>query len=225
MLLQHDQGVYSGTEGRVGLRPSQTKIKYPQGITDPALLTVDILRTSHMRSPGQINTEVIINLSENGVPSQVFKRLLVEGIRELVDKFRQWEGADAMFNLWMQAEQAGGVLSARRAREARGEARVRGYTNKSPDEMELEDENDDEDGIQSSVPRSTAWWTDYVSGCPSSLEETVMTMLDAGFTPQTSPMLRYKLEKVVNSKIRTHMTKMKIGIQQSCVAFAVPGSP
>ncbi|KAF9532775.1 RNA dependent RNA polymerase-domain-containing protein [Crepidotus variabilis] len=227
MLLLHDRDEYAGTELRAGFRPSQIKIKYPPGVTDPALFTIDLLRTSHMRSPAQISTEAIINLAENGVPSQAFEKLLVDSIRALVNGLMTWDGPDAMLNLWIQIERIGGVLSARRARELIGEARVRGYTNKSPDEIELErdadeGDDDDEEGFQATSRRSTPWWPDYISGCPSSLEETILGLLDAGFTPQNCPLLRSKLEQVVNTKIRNRMQKLRIEVDQSCVAFVVP---
>ena len=227
-LLREDDP--SEEEMQAWFRPTQTKIKYPPGLQlDPAMLTFDILRTSHLTSPTRLSTEVIINLAENGVPHDPFVRLLKDSIRDIVTGLTTWDGPDAMFNLWINVERAGGVLTGRRAREAIGEARVRGYSNRSPDDVELE-EDVDEDGFELEVPsdktnlhRSVAWWADHISGCPSALEETVMVLLDAGFTPQNSPILREKLQKVVDSKIENRMTKYRFDLGQSCLAFAVPG--
>ena len=227
MSLLRDDSSCCDNQLRVWFRPSQMKIKYADGDTlDPAKLTFDILRLPIMRSPAQISSEVIMNLAENSVPSDVFVRLLVDSIRSIVQSLTSWDGTDAMFKLWINVERAGGVLSGRRARESIGEARVRGYTNKSPDEIELEfndDENDEDLDQKITERRSTAWWTDYISGCPSSLEETIMVMLDAGFTPQKNPLLREKLHKVISSKIENRMQKIRFDVEESCIAFAVPG--
>ena len=226
MSLLRDGGL--NPENKAWFRPSQRKIKYANiPDPDPAKLTFDIIRLSHMRTPAQLSTEVIINLAENGVPPSIFVRLLEDGIRATVKDLTTWEGPDAMFKLWVNVERAGGVLAARRARETICEARVRGYTNKSPDELDLEhDGDDDEDDLDEKLMRrrSVAWWTDYVSGCPSSLEETVMVLLDSGFTPQESPILREKLRKIVLSKIENRLQKIRLDVEESCVAFAVPGT-
>jgi len=228
MSLLNDNGPIS-EDMQIRCRPSQRKISYGENADlDPAKLTIDILRISHMRTPAQLSREVIINLSENGVPRQIFKKLLSTSIRTMVEGLTTWDGPDAMFKLWINVERASGVLAARRARESVGEARVRGYTNKSPDEMdevEDKDEEDDQD-MEGKITdrRSTAWWPDYISGCPSGLEETIMTMLEAGFTPQENPLLRDVLHKLVVSKIENRLQKFKFDVEQSCVAFAVPGT-
>lgn len=227
MSLLRDNSSSCDNQLQAWFRPSQTKIKYADNnMLDPAKLTFDVLRFSNMRTPAQLSSEVIMNLAENHVPSDVFVDLLKESIQSVVQSLTSWDGPDAMIKLWINVERAGGVLSGRRARESVGDARVRGYTNKSPDEIELEfddDENDEDSDQKLAVRRSTAWWTDYISGCPSGLEETVMVMLDAGFTPQKSPILREKLHKVVLTKIESRVQKIRLDVDQSCVAFAVPG--
>ena len=73
----------------VWVRPSQQKIKFHPSIwrdPDPALLTVDLLRVSHMSSPSRLSSEIIINLAENGVPWMVFAQLMKEQLEESVQK-------------------------------------------------------------------------------------------------------------------------------------------
>lgn len=76
-----------------------------------------------------------------------------------------------MFDLWSAVARAGAVMAQRAARTEAGLARVKGYAEKTdPNELD-----EDEDGLEL-IPveeRSTAWWSDEISGCPSSLEETV----------------------------------------------------
>jgi len=225
MLLLRDDGLFFDEEMRIWVRPSQTKIHYLKEMQlDPAMLTLDILRTSHMSTPSRISAEIIINLAENGVPRDVFVELLKTSIREMVKGLTTWDGPDAMFNLWTNVERAGGVLTGRRAREAVGEARVRGFSNRSPEEESLEDDDAEEDGFEiDDVPHSVPWWTDQISGCPSTLEETVMVLLDSGFHPESSPILREKLKNIVVKKIENRTDKLRFDVEQSCVAFAVPG--
>jgi RNA-dependent RNA polymerase len=222
-VLQDDPSFHN-EEMRAWVRSSQTKIRYPEGLAlDPAMLTFDILRTSHMTSPSRISSEVIINLAENGVPHNVFVELLQTSIREMVKGLTTWDGPDAMLTLWTNVERAGGVLMARRAREAVGEARVRGFSNRSAEEADLEEDDAEEDGFETGAPRSIPWWPDQISGCPSTLEETVMTLLDSGFHVKSCPVLRDKLKYVVTKKIENKTGKIRLELEQSCVAFAVPG--
>ena len=145
-------------------------------------------------------------------------------IREMVKGLTTWDGPHAMFNLWMNVERAGGVLMARRAREAVGEARVRGFSNRSPEEADLEDDDAEDDGFEADVvPRSTAWWPDQISGSPSTLEETVMALLDSGFHAKSCPVLRDKLKFVITKKIENKTGNIRLELEQSCIAFAVPG--
>lgn len=214
---------------KIWMRPSQIKIKYPPNHhdpLDPSHRIIEVLRTSHMRSPARISAETIINLSENGVPSFIFEDLLKAQVREIKESLTTWEGPDAMYKLWSTVERSGAVLFSRRAREAAGEARVRGFGDRSADEGDDDDKDIDEDGVEfDSVleQRSTAWWADQTSGCPSSLEETVMVLLDSGFTPQDCPVLREKLKKVVISKIKTSTMNYRYEVLHSALAFVVPG--
>lgn len=211
---------------KVSFRPSQRKIIYPQGrAPDPAHLVIDILRAGRMKTPSRVSPETIINLAENGVPHHVFVDLMRASIGEFVQGLITWDGPHAMYNLWLNVERAGGVLSARRAREAAGEARVRGLEYRR-DETDSDDE-DDEDGLQgfdrAIDQHSSAWWADQTSGCPSSLEETVMVLLDSGFTPTDCPILREKLKQVLTARIRHRTSDFRYGLTHSASAIAVPG--
>ena len=209
----------------VGLTPSQRKIIYPSGRPlDPAHCIIDVLRSSHCRIPCRLSVETIINLSENGVPKTVFLDLLRQGLEELVEPLLEWEGPDAMRNLWCNMRRLGGVMSARRAREEPGLSRVKGYSEYGPEEDDSELE--DEDGFELSdktEQKSSAWWRDEISGCPSSLEETVMCLIDSGFTPQNCPVLRRKLERVVKGYVKNYIKSYRINVPMSASAFIVPG--
>ena len=207
----------------VELTPSQRKIKFPDHSNiDPAHCIIDVLRSSHARTPCRLSAETIMNLAENGVKRQVFFDLLDKGLKELVEPLLDWESPDAMRTLWTNVRRLGGVMSSRRAREEVGLARVKGYS-----EKDAEDEANDEDGFTTNIDpaeqRSSAWWVDETSGCPSSLEETIMYMIDSGFSPLTSPLLRDKLDKFIRSRVKNYVKSYRIDVPMSASAFLVPG--
>ncbi len=195
-------------------------IKIKTEPTDLAHRIIDVLRVSHARVETRLSAEVIINLAHNGVPLNALEQLLQEGLDQMVAPFMQWEGPEAMFELWAMLCRHGGVLSARAARQAAGLARLKGYAEKK-DEDEFEEE--DEDALNG-LEGSTAWWTDTVSGQPSVLEETVMGLLDSGFTPQNCPVLRDKLLKIIKAAIGTYVRQCRVLVPMSATAFIVPGS-
>jgi hypothetical protein len=170
-----------------------------------------------------LSVETIINLAHNGVTKNVFLDLLQKGLAELVEPLLDWDTPEAMRKLWTNVRRLGGVMAARRAREEPGLARVKGFSEKDTEEIELEDE-EDFDAAELADQRSSAWWVDEVSGCPSSLEETIMYMIDSGFTPKESPLLRDKLDKFIRSRLTNYIKSYRIDVPMSATAFLVPGS-
>ena len=155
----------------------------------------------------------------------VFLDLLHQGLKELVEPLLVWDGPDAMRNLWCNMCRLGGVMSARRAREEPGLARVKGYSysEHGSEEVGSEDEDDPFDTTEDSEEKSSAWWRDEISGCPSSLEETVMCLIDSGFTPQNCPILRSKLERVIKTHVKNYIKSYRINVPMSASAFIIPG--
>ncbi|KAG5220574.1 RNA-dependent RNA polymerase SHL [Salix suchowensis] len=96
-------------EPRIQLRPSQVKIKHAaSSCHDPSWQVIDVLRASHFHSPSRLSTETIINLAENGVPAQAFINLLRASLKATIDPLLQWDGPDAMLDLWSAVAQVGG---------------------------------------------------------------------------------------------------------------------
>ncbi|KAG1749874.1 RNA dependent RNA polymerase-domain-containing protein [Suillus paluster] len=220
LLLHPDPSENCSDVTRVWLRRSQIKIGYPEmQELSPGHLTIDVLRSSHMRSPSRLAAETIVNFAENGVPHQVFIDLMKEGLDTIVDSLLDWDGPDAMYRLWDSVARAGAVVASRLAREAGGEARSKGFAVKGDD---IEDNDEDDLDAAIDIPRSIAWWGDEVSGCPSSLEETVMVMLDSGFTPRDCPILAEKLRHVLKTMVDNYVRRYKIEVPMSCVAWIVP---
>ncbi|KAJ7665536.1 RNA dependent RNA polymerase-domain-containing protein [Mycena rosella] len=204
---------------RIWLRPSQTKVKHTSW-EDPTLRTIDLLRSSHAKTQCRLSVETIINLAENGVPSGAFIKLVEDALVNLVTPLRTWEGEDAMEMLWCAVARTGGVMSSRLARKETVLARVKGFSERDSDDLE----HDNEERDATDQPTSTAWWVDQVSGCPSSLEETVMYLLDAGFTPQTCTVLRSKLDIIVQGCVKRCIESYRIDLPvgMSAMAFIVP---
>lgn len=65
----------------------------------------------------------------------------------------------------------------------------------------------------------------FISLCANLNEprETVMALLDAGFTPQALPVLRDKLKQIVRYKIKYRSQHFKYEVAHSGSAFVVPG--
>ncbi|KAJ7693978.1 RNA dependent RNA polymerase-domain-containing protein [Mycena rosella] len=194
----------SGDKPKVAFRkPSQVKIEYSEEAqAHPANATVDILRFSRTKTPARISPE---------------DAYIAQGVDELLSWAKEGgkDKPEDMVLLWSAVEKSEGVYFARRVREAEGEARFRGLGERFADTQE-EDDDEEPDSFDKVIhERSSAWWPDYISGCPSSLAETVMALLDAGFTPQSLPVLRDKLKQIVR-------TKIKYRSEQSASAFVVP---
>ncbi|KAG2369444.1 RNA dependent RNA polymerase-domain-containing protein [Suillus spraguei] len=220
LLLHPDSSENCSDVPRVWLRESQIKVKYPQTQKlSHGHLTIDVLRSSHMRSPSRLAAETIVNFAENGVPHSVFIDLMKEGLDAIVNSLLDWDGPDAMYRLWYSVARAGAVVGSRLAREAGGEARSRGFAVKDDD---IEDDDEDDLNAVIEIPRSVAWWGDEISGCPSSLEETVMVMLDSGFTPRDCPVLADKLRHVLKTMVDNFVQRYKIEVPMSCMGWIVP---
>jgi RNA-dependent RNA polymerase len=172
-----------------------------------------------MQNSVQISREMIINLSENGVSPDVFTKLFCQSMHDTISPLLDWNGQDAMPQLWANVSQEGNVVAGRIARESAWTARARGLQDYDHD-ASSEDEEVDSD-ISSS--HSTAWWGDDISGCPSGLEETVMTFLDSGFHPATNPILAEKLRIIAKKAVKSCMSKYRVTVPMSCSALIVPG--
>jgi len=228
LLLHPDIARNTLSEPEVYLRDSQRKISYPE-LYDPAHLTIDVLRTSHLTSPARLSYETIVNLAENGVPSDVFSGLLQLGVNGVLEGLFSWPedplpldatSHESMRTLYKNVNRAGAVTGAKLARLNISHARAKGYIW----DHRQEEGDEDAEPLVDDLPRSTAWWPDYTSGQPSSLEETVLVLIEAGFHPLTEWILQEKLKQVINTALnRFSISKPKIPVAESCSAFVVPG--
>lgn len=228
LLLHPDPCRNSISEPEVYLRDSQRKITYPE-LCDTAHRTVDIIRTSHLTTPARLSYETIINMAENGVSHDVFFGLLQLGVGNILEDLFSWPedplppnaiSPESMRTLHKNVNRAGAVTSAKLARLNISYARAMGHTW----DHKQEEGDEDSEPLIDDLPRSTAWWPDYTSGQPSSLEETVLVLIEAGFHPLTEWILQEKLKQVINTALnKFSISKPKIPLAESCAAFVVPG--
>ncbi|EAU84823.2 RNA-directed RNA polymerase [Coprinopsis cinerea okayama7 len=220
-LLVDDTDGDHEQEPIVWLTPSQRKIFYRLENCDPVHRVIDVLRASQTKTQCRLSVETIINLAENKVPKEVFIGLLSECISAIVTPLLQWDSDDSAHTLWYLVQKLGGVLSAKRARESAGTARVQGYSERDLDENEW----DDEDGftqLDLAEQKAPAWWADPISGCPSSLEETVLEFLDSGFMPQSCHVQREKLKHIIRRFIKNISKTYRMTALMSCSAWIIP---
>ena len=90
------------------------------------MLAIDVLRHAKLTTPGRIGAQVIVNLSENGVPKESFVKLMDDCMRELAEGLSVFDGPYAMQNLFHNVMRSGSVIAQRLSREYGGEARARG---------------------------------------------------------------------------------------------------
>ncbi|EIN08814.1 hypothetical protein PUNSTDRAFT_44349 [Punctularia strigosozonata HHB-11173 SS5] len=224
LILHPGPEAYACSQPQAWLRPSQVKIKYTEAqLENPSRRSLDILRLGHLRTPSRASTEVLIVWSDNGVPATAITAHLQRMLQELTNTLTDFDRPNAMRNLWYQIAKARSVLSQRRARYAAGEARALGLG--SYDYVEEDDGDDGGDGDFDPAfhEQSAAWWPDEISGSPSTLEETVMALLDSGFTPACG-VLASKLDNVIRSILMNFVKppRFKIELPMSCTAFITP---
>lgn len=185
-------------------RPSQIKINYPAAESlDPLHLTMAILHFSSIQSPARLSAEVIINLEHNGVPAIVFEQLGRNCIQQVVQDFATCSTPDA-YRLWTSVEDVEGIYSARRMRVTENRKR--------PLRRKKDDEDDHDAG---------AWFPDPHSGCPTSLGETAMELLDSGFLPDKCNYLKKRLWHVAKSKMHAVSSQFNFELEQSCSGLVV----
>jgi RNA-dependent RNA polymerase len=199
-------------------------LQYPKAAPVPVhRRIIDVLRCSRMTDGSKISSEVIINLAENRVPWEVFKSLITTNFQALLDDWLCFDRPDFAVHLRSFVMRNSNVLGARQARLLAGEARARGlkWHYKTVEVAEDEEAAEDDDDHA----HSSAWWPDPISRLPSSLEETVIEFLDAGFTPANCPVLRKKLLECIKSSLHRCINppRYSIPVPMSCFGFFMPG--
>ncbi|KZP15895.1 hypothetical protein FIBSPDRAFT_1047836 [Athelia psychrophila] len=164
-----------------------------------------------------LKLETITNLAENDVPRAVISTLFHEDLKAQVATFTQWDGLDAMPDLWRHHAHVGGVRTAHATRESAAEAKAMGCRLRRPEEADDEDDIVDSDLTHG---RSTAWW-DEANGLPSPLEETCMVLLDFGPLPANSAVLQEKVLQVALKTVEAYTSMFKIDVHVPRCLFLI----
>jgi RNA-dependent RNA polymerase len=214
LWILHGEDRSSTEPPRIWIRDSQRKIKLPSLEEGSAHVIFDLVsQSTRITVPAHLNSQTIINLAENGVNSQVFQDLLRDGLTDIFTSFTQWEGPGAMTLLWNAVNNMGSVTRTRLQKVARGLSRAIGLANRF--EMDREDDDDDLDDEDPSLDGNSS---------DRSLCETVLALIQAGFSPKTCPFLHEKMRFVVQTAINRHLKKYRLEVRQSAQAFIIPGA-
>lgn len=208
----------------IWIRDSQNKIKLPPRETwDRFHLIFDLVRVQRLTVPSSLYMQTIQNMAENGVPHEFFVKLLEDGLLNEISPLAAWEGSNARTTLAKAIEKAGGISGSRLGRLAGHQARLYGYIR---DEAAVEDVSptpnvmdDDDDGMDCGLIER-----DSASGLPVTLYESTRELLQAGFSPLDSPLLREKLRSIVKIVTDSYMEQYHIPVASSAEAFIVPGN-
>ena len=202
---------------RIWIRDSQRKIKLPSLKAGSAHVIFDLVaQSTRITVPNHLNYQLIINLAENGVDSEVFQELMRDGLADVFKSLTQWDGPGAMPLLWNTVNIMGSVTRTRLQKIAHGLARAIGLANRF--EMDREDEDDDDDSDEDDPS------LDCNSNSEKSLHEVVLALIQAGFDPKSSPILNEKMRYVIKNAVERYLRGYHIEVRQSAGAFIVPGA-
>ncbi|KDQ30690.1 hypothetical protein PLEOSDRAFT_1053861 [Pleurotus ostreatus PC15] len=207
---------------RIWIRPSQNKIKLPRPL-DRAHRIFNLLRTSRKSMPCSLSTQIILNLSYNGVPHETLVDKLGEGLRMELRPLMDWTQPRAMEHLWHAVMRLGHVGLNRAARVARVESRALGLAGRDRGEVEIEAEDVVEDIDDVDEPTKHAYaGRDTWSGLPVEAHETIIEAVQAGFKPNESRFLYEKLHSVFKFAIDDATRNYRLPVMQSTTAIMIP---
>jgi hypothetical protein len=197
---------------RIWIRDSQRKVKLPSLEKDGAHVIFDVItQSNHIKVPARLNYQLVMNLSENGVNSQVFESLVHEGLSGAFTSLTRWDGPGAMPLLWHAVNSLGSATRTRLQVIACGLERAIGLSSRF--EMDRRDEEDD---LEREDEDSS------LNSDEKSLYQTVLELIQAGFKPQSCPLLFEKMRYVVQQAMDRYLDKYHLEVCQSAEAFIVP---
>lgn len=192
----------------IWIRPSQNKISYRT--PEPDQLILEVVGVNYLSAPARLGAEIVINLEYNGVPAEVFSSINQSNMQKIYDALTAWTGPGAMFKLGAWIFRQGRVLAMRRNRLPYDtlDSEVNKIRNKA-----IQSNNDNE---------PLEWFPDLVSGRPSTLYETAVTLIEAGFTPQNCPYLADQIGKVMQGQFDRCTGDKKLEVPMSAMTHIAP---
>ncbi|CAK5280827.1 unnamed protein product [Mycena citricolor] len=221
-------------EPKIWIRASQRKIRLEGSRREHRIF--DLLRASHppaSETRESLSEQSILCLSHNGVPDEVFVKLMLDGLAGSVEPLLDWTpGSRAA--LWRAVEKSGNVSNSRLQRFAGSQSRVLGLRGRDPEESVENDEtgesslavedDDEKDDYDDDNPRSLAEDGRDLAGGPLSLHERTVELIQAGFSPREDEYLNTKLRWIVKNEIAAVVDRCRISLPASTAAdgFVIP---
>lgn len=214
------------SDPKIWIRPSQIKIDMfwtTEGSLDSRDMfvqdpVIDVLRTRHFKVGCNLSKQSIICLSHGGVPSSVFCELLAAGLKAEVAPLLDWHTPNGIKRLWLAVHSAGNIGNSKLRRAAGGLSQSRGFA------TDFKDSPTSEEDVLSDVTSVLAEdWIDEISGCPTGLHEMALGLLESGFQPLNTPVLRKKLDFIVRSTVNKYIKNYSILVPMSLQAWIAPG--
>ncbi|KAG2045047.1 RNA dependent RNA polymerase-domain-containing protein [Suillus americanus] len=229
MWVLHPDPEYQVADGppKIWIRNSQNKINCgPLHKVDAAHRIFDLVAPSRVTGPSRLSRDTLVNLAHNDAPTGILKELMVDGLHNEVRQLTEWNGPDSMLVVWRAVERAGRVVICRLRRRIAGQARAFGLGQLRPNEElgdEIDDDDDDDDVTldrppAASDPRSR----NPHSGQPTSLHESILELLQAGFHPLKLDPLFCKLQNVVTLVLDDYVKNCHIPVKESLEAYIIP---
>ncbi|THU92070.1 hypothetical protein K435DRAFT_672820 [Dendrothele bispora CBS 962.96] len=214
---------------RIWIRDSQRKIKYAHLCRAHRIF--DLVSVSHpspVSSSIHLSQQTVLNMSYNGVPVDVFKKLMEQGLKEAIEPLVQWEGKLATVQLWDAINKAGKVTGSRLARLAPMMSRAMGFSGREWKRSEDNGAGSSRDGEEPSL--SDASVAEYYSGrneysgAPISLHESALELVQAGFNPRDNKILWDKIQWIVKQTISNYIEKSRFPLPEGTgiEAFVIP---
>lgn len=226
MWVLHPDPEYQVADGppKIWIRNSQNKIDCgPLHKVDVAHRIFDLVAPSRVTGPSRLSRDTLVNLAHNDVPTGILKELMADGLHNEVRQLTEWDGLDSMLVVWRAVERAGRVVICRLRRRIAGQVRAFGLGELRPNE-ELGDEVDDDGDVVLDQPLviSDPRSRNPHSGQPTSLHESVLELLQAGFHPLKFDPLFNKLKSVVMLVLDDYAKNCHIPVKESLEAYIIP---
>ncbi|KAG2154648.1 RNA dependent RNA polymerase-domain-containing protein [Suillus clintonianus] len=226
MWVLHPDPEYQAADGppKIWIRNSQNKINCgPLHKVDAAHRIFDLVAPARVTGQSRLSRDTLVNLAHNGVPTGILKELMADGLHNEVRQLTEWNGPDSMLIVWRAVERAGRVVICRLRRRIAGQARALGLGELRPNDK-LGDENDDGDDVVSDQPptASSPRSRHPHSGQPTTLHESALELLQAGFHPLKLEPLFRKLQSVVTLVLDDYIEKCHIPVKESLEAYIIP---
>lgn len=230
---------------KIWIRSSQNKISLPRPVPKSQRI-FELLAPSRVTGPSRLSAQTTVNLTHNGVPDEVIKKLMAHGLQEEVKEIVDWSGPESMLRVWRAVEKAGCVVISRIQRRAAGEVRALGIGRLR--QFGKQEQGDDYEGdmgvenmgiekvemdeIEAAAKEKTYELGESslqkfagripFSGQPLGLHETTLELLQAGFHPLRLKQLCSKLEKILTILLDSYVHKFHIPVTESAEAYVVP---